>query len=649
MNLGIEAFFKRALRRPSRSRAAQAQLEIPQARLEAHEAPRLKSDILLDEAKGPERDEIVSAVAQVEQYNPHRLEDLVPIARTLEERVAIAMRCRDADVLPKVANAGVVIKQRDGTLVQIMHNGIKVLAGGYYGAWMQDLIRLCNGHHEPQEEVLFAEVLKYMAADATMFELGGFWSFYTIWFLSESRRRSGFVVEPDPAHIEIGRINAKLNDCEPVFIPAFVGRSSAPPSAFNTEASGLVELPCVSVPDMMATYAIDHLDLLRCDAQGIELPVLESCRELAAAGRLSWVMVSTHSHHISKDPLTHQRCLAALRQAGAAILAEHDVQESFSGDGLIVAKFGPAPRDWRAPSLSYNRYSESLFRNPLYDLASAAAHAPTPTPLTLLTGSQYFAARGGLLTLTSECPLGAAGDVLLLPFDQMMFPHVVANGGWALETLEFLKQRIDPGRNYVAIDIGANIGLFTRQIALRFPNISRFLCVEPEPVNFKTLQYNVSTLLGDRASVWNVALSDSNAQMRFFRDGGNIGNYSLNEDAMRGRPFDTIAVQTVATDQWMNEHVRFGAQDRVIWKSDTQGYDELIISLTPLEIWRQVDMAIVELWRIKKPQFDRAAFCRRIETFPNKSIGLGNSNTMDEILEFLSGDDWRHADLYLYR
>ena len=54
---------------------------------------------------------------------------------------------------------------------------------------------------------------------------------------------------------------------------------------------------------------------------------------------------------------------------GTSIVAEHDVHESFSGDGLIVAKFGAIPASWKVPTLSYNRYSDSLFRNPLFDLA----------------------------------------------------------------------------------------------------------------------------------------------------------------------------------------------------------------------------------------------------------------------------------------
>src|SRR5205085_8185083 len=118
---------------------------------------------------------------------------------------------------------------------------------------------------------------------------------------------------------------------------------------FSTESSGIVELPCVSVSSLVATYGVEHLDILHCDAQGIETEVLESCSELFNAGRVSWVFVSTHSHHISGDPLTHQRCLSLLLNAGAMIVAEHDVQESFSGDGLIVAKFGALPEGWAPP------------------------------------------------------------------------------------------------------------------------------------------------------------------------------------------------------------------------------------------------------------------------------------------------------------
>ncbi|WP_084113200.1 FkbM family methyltransferase [Belnapia moabensis] len=349
------------------ARAAYIQRDLAFARVAELEASLARLRPLRTEAKGTDG---LSAVAQVQQLDPMLLEKQVPVTRTVEERIAIATRCRDADVLPKVPNAGAVVEQADGLRVQIMHNGIRVVAGGYYGDWMQDLITRCRGHHEPQEETLFAEVMKHLPAGATMLELGGFWSFYSLWFLSKGKGRRSVIVEADPANLEVGRTNARLNNRAPYFINAFVGKTPAAPTPFTTEVSGIRELACVTVDSLMESQKIEHLDLLHCDAQGAELDVLTSCTELATAGRLSWVIVSTHTHHISKDPLTHQRCLAVLRQADATIIAEHDVQESYSGDGLILAKFGPVPSTWRTPKLSYNRYSESLFRNPLYDLAA---------------------------------------------------------------------------------------------------------------------------------------------------------------------------------------------------------------------------------------------------------------------------------------
>ena len=158
-----------------------------------------------------------------------------------------------------------------------------------------------------------------------------------------------------------------------MFVPGFAAAAASGPVPFDTEDSGRLPVPARSVADLMDAHGIDHLDLLHCDVQGAELAVLSGCQDLLRAGRVGWVFASTHHHSISGDPLTHQRCLALLRAAGATVVAEHDVAESFSGDGLVVARFGPLPLRWRTPELSRNRYSESLFRNPLYDLALARA------------------------------------------------------------------------------------------------------------------------------------------------------------------------------------------------------------------------------------------------------------------------------------
>ncbi len=299
--------------------------------------------------------------------------EATPLSLDLDARIAMGLRCGDCDFIPKVAGAGSVATEADGTRVQIMHNGLRVVADGYYGAWMTRLIELARGHHEPQEEAAFHALMHALPPGGTMVELGGFWAYYTLWFLTSAPGRRALLVEPDPAHIEIGRRNLALNGIAAEFVQGFVGAVPGRTVAFRTEESGTLDLPCIDLPALLDARKVDHLTLLHCDAQGAETAVLDQIAPLVRQGRLGWVFVSTHHHAISGDPLTHQRCLALLAGLGATIEVEHDVQESFSGDGMIVGRFCDAPAGWRAPPLSYNRASTSLFRHPLFDLAAAQA------------------------------------------------------------------------------------------------------------------------------------------------------------------------------------------------------------------------------------------------------------------------------------
>jgi FkbM family methyltransferase len=302
-------------------------------------------------------------------FDPRQLRE--PIVRDERFRIEMTVSCRDCDAIAKVANAGQITLER-GERIQLMHNGIKVLAGGYYGEWMAEIITRLRGHHEPQEEVVFHEVLKHLPPSTAMIELGGFWSYYSLWFLQQAAAGSlAIVVEPDTNHLEVGRTNARLNGRDIKFLQASVGAEAIAQHAFVTESAGTLRIPQVTMPQLFAGHGLNQLGLLHCDAQGAETAVLQSCMELFRSRRILFCIVSTHSHHISGDPLTHQRCLAILKESGGQILAEHDVHESFSGDGLIAAYFGATPIDWRMPHVSMNRYSTSLFRNPLFDLDEA--------------------------------------------------------------------------------------------------------------------------------------------------------------------------------------------------------------------------------------------------------------------------------------
>src|SRR3954469_20370294 len=129
-------------------------------------------------------------------------------------RVLLALRCTDADELPKVPGAGEGFDQA-GVTVQRMFNGLLVEEGRYAGSWMTEIIRSSRGHHEPQEEVVFDAIVRRLQQDAgpepRMIEFGSFWSFYSLWFGKALPGATMFGLEPDPSNLQVGVRNAELN------------------------------------------------------------------------------------------------------------------------------------------------------------------------------------------------------------------------------------------------------------------------------------------------------------------------------------------------------------------------------------------------------------------------------------------------------
>jgi FkbM family methyltransferase len=299
--------------------------------------------------------------------------DRLPLADNEKRRIRIALSCADAETIPKVPGAGETF-DHDGGVYQLMHNGVRVEADGYYGRWMTALIRLMHGHHEPQEERVFHELLPHLAATGrpvTMCELGSYWSYYSLWAGQAIPGTVNILAEPDPNHLAVGVRNYALNNASAHCYQVQSGRVSAPPSPFTCESDGVTrDVATMCVDDIVADRGLERLDLLLADIQGAELPMLQGAERTIASGRLRFVFVSTHHHSISGDPLTHQRCLELVRGYGGHVIAEHNVTESFSGDGLIVASFDPADRAIAPIPITRNHPTNSLFRELEYDLAA---------------------------------------------------------------------------------------------------------------------------------------------------------------------------------------------------------------------------------------------------------------------------------------
>ena len=232
-----------------------------------------------------------------------------------QSRIADVLTCPDNQRLPRVPGAGEI---HDG--FQLMFNGLKVAASGYYGTGMTELLRRNRGSHEPQEEAVFADVLRRLPPGASLMECGAYWGFYSMWFMRDVPQGTVWLIEPEIANLEVGRRNFLANGLQGHFTCAFVGKDSAPS-----------EIPRICVDDFLAQHGIAHLDILHADIQGAEADMLDGTARALAGKTVDYFFISTHGADV------HHACVQRLVSAEYEVPVSILPEESYSVDGVVVA------------------------------------------------------------------------------------------------------------------------------------------------------------------------------------------------------------------------------------------------------------------------------------------------------------------------
>lgn len=230
-------------------------------------------------------------------------------------RADITYSSADNNFIDRVERAGVV----EGDTV-VMHNGLKVITSGL-GGGLKTLVKN-RGVHEPQEERVFQEVLKKMPSQATMIELGSNWAFYSMWFYDKVQKPTCYMIEPDPFLLDLGKQNFVLNKMTGDFSNYFIGSQSN-----NNQPT-----PTINIDDFVAQKSIDFVDILHSDIQGFELEMLKGAKTLIDNKKVGYLFISTHSGKL------HEDCMQFLLERGFEIIASADVSQSYSIDGVLIAK-----------------------------------------------------------------------------------------------------------------------------------------------------------------------------------------------------------------------------------------------------------------------------------------------------------------------
>ena len=152
--------------------------------------------------------------------------------------------------------------------------------------------------------------------------------------------------------------------------------------------------------------------------------------------------------------------------------------------------------------------------------------------------SMEFVPRDG-----SALQFRATGDqfdpTVRLVVDYLMCPIVLGRHQWQIEELEFAKRVCIGAEPITLIDVGANMGLFSRQLLIAMPAIAKVFAYEPEPQNFGCLVHNLKPFSAKVIAV-QAAILDDLGHMEFYLDPTNSGNFSLAVDAMPPKYTKTI-------------------------------------------------------------------------------------------------------------
>jgi hypothetical protein len=103
-----------------------------------------------------------------------------------------------------------------------------------------------------------------------------------------------------------------------------------------------------------------------------------------------------------------------------------------------------------------------------------------------------------------------------------------------------------------------------------------------------------------------------------------------------------IIVKTLsASNEWA---AWVEGQNRIFYKSDTEGLDEWVATLIRPEFWPRVFAGMIELWNIaKKPSLDFAALSFMLDNFPNK-VFLPNADTKVSKVRVSTADIFNYID-----
>ena len=164
--------------------------------------------------------------------------------------------------------------------------------------------------------------------------------------------------------------------------------------------------------------------------------------------------------------------------------------------------------------------------------------------------------------------------------------------------------------------------------------------------NFELAATNLKSF--KNVSLFNYGLSNVNETIDANIDFSNSGNISLNKKAILNTTFGTEKIKIRRPDVTKEPFSTIvTSHDTLAYKSDTQGLDEVIFTNLGSLIWKKIECALIEIYRIPEKEVEYESMNEIFKAHFSKIYSINKSSYIDfsEYLTYSSGTDGTFDDI----
>ena len=232
------------------------------------------------------------------------------------------------------------------------------------------------------------------------------------------------------------------------------------------------------------------------------------------------------------------------------------------------------------------------------------------------------------LKIKSDSHIGKKNEKLVLPLDEIVTPRIFTDGKWDFYIIEFIKKNIKSKNNYF-IDIGANIGLISKQLQNLKLNIKKYFCFEPELSTFKILKKN---LLNKNTQFFNFGLGTINKKTKIFISDTNKSDNSFYFNEFKNR---SSYVYLKNSNKVLTKIIKKNKIKNIIYKSDTQGMDEEIFLSLNQNILDKIYLLVIEISNFDFLYKNQDLFLRKLQGFQKIFTDSGSRVSLEDIKQLI--------------